>query len=456
MTDAVVTKQAIQDSVQGAVFAPGDAGYDEARFAWSLTTDHHPALVLVAETVEDVAAGVRYAAENDLGVAVQSTGHGQHFSLKGDLLIRTSKLNQVSVDASAQTATAGAGAQWGDVLEQVLPHGLAPLLGSAPHVGVVGYSLGGGIGWLGRKYGYAADSIRWIELVTPDGVIRRASATENQDLFWGLRGGGGNFGVVTALEFDLYPVASVYGGNLYYNGDKIREALLFFRDWVKTLPEEMTSTISVVHFPSLPMIPEVMRGLNQVLVRAAYVGDPAVGEALIKPWLDWNKPTNNTFRDMPFSEIAKISNDPVQPTGGKGSNALLDSLSDGLIDGILAEMTDKDSRVTFTEIRHAGGALSHPADNAISNRDVQFFLNMAALAPVPEMIAPAEAGLEAYKAKLQPHLQDAVYLNFLNGKEATKRVTEGYTPENLQRLQALKAKYDPQNLFRFSYQLAKH
>lgn len=447
--------QQLQQQVAGTVLTPDDADYAQARLTWNRSNNHHPALILIANDADDIATGINFAREAGLGVAIQLTGHGTQIPADDSLLIITSRLNAVQVDAEARTARVGAGVVWGQVLEAAAPYELAPLLGSSPHVGVVGYTLGGGIGWLARRFGLAADSVNWIELVTPDGILRRASATENSDLFWGLRGGGGNFGVVTQLEFKLYSVASLYGGLLAYSGDVAAEALKFYREWIKVVPEALTSSISVMKFPSFPFVPEEMRGKVQVMMRAAFVGDALEGKRWMQPWLDWQTPTTNTFREMPFSEVATISNDPVDPVAGHGSNEMLDELSDGAIEVIVRRMTDQTSPLTFTELRHAGGAISRVDRdaNAISNRDALLYMNVAGLVPTPEIYKAVKEAIRQYKKDLTPYRKGGVYLNFMKGHEAAERAKDAYRPDAYERLQALKAKYDPHNLFRFSYQL---
>ena len=343
-----------------------------------LSIDQHPALILLPENAEDVAAGIRFAREANLGVAVQVTGHGVKIAADADLLIVTSQMNKVEVDAEARRARVESGVIWQQVIEAASGYGLAPLLGSSPHVGVVGYTIGGGIGWLARKYGLAADSVRSIDLVTGDGVLRHASASENSDLFWGVRGGGGNFGVITGIEFDLYPVATIYGGTLVYAGELASEALRYFRDWVKTVPDELTSSLTVLKYPSVPQLPEALRGQIQVFVRAVYVGDAAEGAAYIQKWLDWHAPISNAFHEMPFSEIGTVSNDPEKPTAGYGSNEMFDDLSDEAIEIIVRRATDSASPLAANELRHAGGAIARvDADaNAIGNRDAQFYFQV--------------------------------------------------------------------------------
>lgn len=451
----VASIEHLREAVSGRVITPDDDAYDQSRSAWDLTYKSYPAVIVVAQNTQDIVAAVNFAHEANLSIAVQSTGHGMQYAADDNLLIITSQMRGVTVDVHENTARAEAGAIWKDILDKSTPLGLAPLLGSSPHVGVVGYTLGRGIGWLSRRYGFAADSLRGIELVTSDGKIRRASPTEHAELFWGLRGGGGNFGVVTALEFELYPVPTIYGGDMTYPGDAAGDALRFFREWVKTAPDELTASIAVMKFPSLPFVPKEMWGKQQVIVRAAYDGDVQVGESYIQQWLDWRTPLTNTFHEMPFAEIGTIQKDPVNPTAGFGSNELARELSDGLIEVILRHMTRADSPMTFTEIRHAGGAITRfPADaNAIAHRDAEFYVNVAGLTPTPEAYEAVKQYVPQYKADLRPYVMGGVYLNFMKGAEAKERIHDAFPPEIFERLLALKQQYDPQNRFRYSYQL---
>jgi len=447
--------QELQAQIHGRVITPDGADYDQLRQPWSLSVNQHPALILVPEDTDDVVAGVRFARETGLGVAVQSTGHGPQRPADDSLLILTSRLASVEVDPEARVARVGAGVLWHHVLAVTAQYGLAPLLGSSPHVGVVGYSLGGGIGWLVRRYGLAADSVRAVELVTADGVLRRASADENADLFWGLRGGGGNFGVVTALEFELYPVATLYGGHLLYPADRIGDVLRFFRQWTATTPAALTSSLAVIKFPPLPALPEHLRGRTVVIVRAAYAGPAAAGAALLQPWLDWQTPLENNFREMPFSEVGTISNDPVAPSAGYGTNVMFDALSDDALDAIARHATNPASPLLIAELRHVGGAMSQVADeaNAIGNRDVQYILQFGGLVATPDAYQAVGAYIRTFREALAPYASNGVYLNFMSGSEARGRAADAYGAPKLERLQILKRLYDPDNLFRYAYQL---
>jgi FAD/FMN-containing dehydrogenase len=446
----------LKEHIRGSVLTPADSEYEQVRRPWNLTVDHHPALILVPENAQDVAAGVKFAHENGLGVAIQTTGHTVHQPADGALLIVTSHLTGVTVDAEARTARAEGGAHWEHVLEQAMPHGLAPLLGTSPHVGVAGYTLVGGISWMARKFGYAADSLIAVEIVTADGQIRRASADENADLFWALHGGSGNFGVVTALEFKLYPVATIYAGGLVYPGEMARDALRFFRDWTQTLPEAMTSSLAVLKFPDLPFVPEGIRGKTQLFLRAVYVGEEAEGAPYIQRWLDWKAPLQNSFRTMPFAEIGTVSNDPVDPSPTYSSNEMFRTLSDEAIDAIIRHGTAADAPIVFNELRHIGGAMQRiPAGgSAAGNRDAHYSFTIGAPIFSPDRKAPLVEYMGRYKAALQPFVSGGGYLNFMSGSEAEKRASGSFTPESYQRLLDIKAKYDPDNLFRHSFPLA--
>jgi hypothetical protein len=372
-------------------------------------------------------------------------------------MLVTSRLNAVSVDVQQRTARVAAGARWQHVLDAATPHGLAPLLGTSPHVGVVGYTVGGGIGWLGRLYGLAADSVLSIDVVTPDGELRRTSATENLDLFWAIRGGGGNFGVITAMEFKLYPVPTLYGGILTYPGALAGEVLRFYREWVKGVPDEITSSLAVMKFPNVPPVPEAMRGQIVVLVRAAYAGTEAAGAPWLQPWLAWQEPLSNSFKEMPFGEVATINNDPVAPVPSYPSSDMLTELSDAVIDIIVRYATNPASPVAFSEVRHAGGAIARGDANAsaIGNRDATFYLQIGGLALTPELGRALDRYVPEYKAALQPYLHGGIYLNFAGGREASARVKDAYAPESYARLVKIKREVDPQNLFRYSFPLVE-
>lgn len=453
-----ITQSTIEDlkqQVTGDVLIVDDADYETARLTWNRSTNQFPAVIVVASNPDDVIAAVNFARENSMGIAVQSTGHGTQRPADNALLIITSRMTGVEINAEAQTATVEAGVKWQGVVDKCLLHGLAPLLGTSPNVGVIGYTLGGGIGWLARRYGLAVDSVRSLDIVTPDGVLRHVSATENSDLFFGVCGGGGNFGVVTAMSFDLYSISKLYGGFLTYPAEKAGDALRFYRDWTQDVPEELTSSITVMKYPPLPQLPEAMRGKVEVILRAAYCGDDsAQGQQLIQRWLDWQTPNQNTFREMPFAEVATISNDPVDPVPAFGSNELFSELSDEVIDIVVNTMTNPAIPLTASEFRHAGGAVTRiVGDNAISNRDALFYFQTMGIVPTPEIKMGVKSHMEQYRGALHPYIQGGVFLNFTKTSEENNRVQQAFSPEVFQRLVELKSKYDPDNLFCYSYLL---
>ena len=297
---------------------PGDAGYDEARRAWNLAVDQRPAAVALPETVDDVVAAVDYARTVGLRVAVQGTGHGaRHDLLDGTLLINTARMTGVEIDASARVATVAAGTIWIDVVDAAVEHGLTALHGSAQDVGVVGYSLGGGIGWLARKHGLSASSVLSAEVVTADGEVVRADAETNPDLFWALRGGGGSFGVVTSVEIALYPLAEAFAGWLIWPMDRAGEVLAAWADWTRTVPEEVTSIGRLLQLPPIPEMPPALRGRQVVVVEAAYLGDEASGRELLRPLLDL-QPEIDTFATVPARGLTELHQDPPAPVPAVG------------------------------------------------------------------------------------------------------------------------------------------
>jgi FAD/FMN-containing dehydrogenase len=444
---------ALRAGMAGAVITPADAGYDEARAAWNLVIDQRPTVVVAPQSAAEVSAAVRWAAAQGLGVKVQATGHGASRSGDGAMLILTRNLNELRVDAAAQTAWVGAGLKWGPVLAKAQEVGLAPLLGSSPGVGAVGYTLGGGMGWLARKYGLSVDSVNAFEVVLADGRIVRASATENTDLFWGLRGSAGSLGIVTGMEIRLYPVTTVYGGNLFYPVELAREVLQRYRVWIETLPDEMTTSAVLMNVPPLPDVPDMLRGKSFVIVRGCYVGPAAEGAALLDFWREWQPAAIDMFQEMPFTGVAGISMDPEGPVPGLGSGEWLTAMSDEAIEVMLRYGTPQGGPPAFlkTEIHHAGGRMSQaPGEGAaFSHREQRLLVHVVGIAPTPEAVRAVHEAIAGFRTGLAPVLTGATYTNFLDGEEKWARTAEAFTAQALRRLQALKTEYDPQNLFRY-------
>jgi FAD/FMN-containing dehydrogenase len=322
-------------TIPGRVFTPADDGYDGARAGFGLADLPSPDVVVVVTTSDDVIAAVNFARANDLPVGVKATGHNFGFPYQGGVMITTEQMQGVQIDPERRTARVEAGVRWRSVVAAAHEYGLAPLNGAAPHVGVVGYSLFAGFGWLLRKYGAAVDSVVAADIVTADGQLRHVSATQHADLFWALRGASGNFGVVTALEFKLYPVTHVYGGALFFPLERAEEILTAYSRWTETMPDEVTSSVVLFRIPPLPDLPPMLSGNAVITIRAAYLGSEEAGAALIAPLRALGGAILDTFRTMPYTEIGTIANDPTEPMPAWRTTTMLKDLSPETIETIL-------------------------------------------------------------------------------------------------------------------------
>ncbi|MBO0873115.1 MAG: FAD-binding oxidoreductase, partial [Pseudonocardia sp.] len=321
----------------------------------------------------------------------------------------------------------------------------------APDVGVVGHTLGGGLGLLSREYGYTADHVRAVEIVTADGQRRRVTGEDEAALFWALRGAGANFGVVTALEIDLVPVSTLFGGGLYFPGEQAPRVLAAWREWTATVPERLTSGVGLIPYPDLPMVPEPLRGRYVAHVRVAYTDGAAHGERLVAPMRALGPALIDTLREMPYTESGSITADPTMPHGYYGRNAMLRELQPSL-DSTVLELTGPDSPVPcVVQLNHLGGALARPPSvpNAIAHRDASYLLRVLSVVD----------GAGPSRARRAPgRLTDAVAPwtlgrspNFVLGEPSTvDQVRSCYHPDDYARLARLKASYDPANLFRLN------
>lgn len=449
------TLEEFRAGLRGIAHTPGEEGYDDASRAWNLNAHQSPAVVVVAEGAADVLAAVRLARKKGLGVGVMATGHGVAAPCDEGVLINTSRMNGVHVDPVTQTVRVEAGAKWADVVPEAAAHGLVGLQGSTSHVGVVGYTMGGGFGWLGRRYGFAADSIKEADVVTADGDLIKVSAHDNADLFWGLKGGGGNFGIVVSLEFTLYPITEVFGGNLFYPLEKADEVLRLYSRWSEGLSEEVTSAIALLNVPPLPELPEPIRGGSFVVMRFCYIGEDLKGrgEELLRPWREaFGEPVMDTFGVMPSTMMDMISMDPVEPMGAYGHSEMLRELSPEAIETLL-EVSGADSPLIMLELRQLGGALSRPpADlNPMGRSNCKFILNGIGATFSPEMAQAVQAHLAYVAEAVKPYASGTQYVNFLDLDGASpERVCASYSSEDWERLVALKDRRDPENLFRFN------
>ena len=328
---------ALRDLCGGAVHLPGDPGYDDARMPWNVAVDQRPAAVAYPASAAEVAEVVRAAAALGLRVAAQGTGHnaGPLGALDDVVLVRTSAMTGVTVDRERLVARAEAGVLWEDVVTAVAEHGLTALHGSSPDVGVAGYSLGGGIGWYARKLGMQANNVTALEVVTPAGDVVRADAESNADLFWALRGGGGNFGVVTALEFRVFDFDTAYAGWLVYDGSRAAEVLRAWSAWSVDAPDEVTTAWRILNVPPIEEMPPPFRGRTIVVIDGAVMGTDEEAAAVLAP-LRALEPEMDTFERQPTAALIRLHMDPEGPTPAVSDSLVLDSLPDAAIDALVA------------------------------------------------------------------------------------------------------------------------
>jgi hypothetical protein len=439
--------QALRAHVNGRVFVPGDDGYDAARQTWNVTTfDQRPAMVVMPSISADVASAVSFARAHNLSIAAQGGGHGHPHPANDALLVNFANMARVHItpvaaasDSSGRSGAAGmarveAGAKWRDVIAAAHPHGLAPLNGFAGTVGVSGYTLGGGIGWLVRQYGAAAGSLRSAELVIADGRLLQVNDQNHADLFWGLRGGGGNFGIVTSFEFDLYPVKEIFGGFVVYPLEQGKQALSAYAQWTKTVPDMLTSAVRLVHYPPAPVIPEPLRGASAIVIMACYTGSTAQGEALVKPLRSIGTPLLDTFRPMPYEQIATIANDPpdAPPLFTFIDGGGLRDMSSDVIDALLRMAGDRAAGIFMVEARHAGGALARQPEDAMPfGFRSPWFISALAAAPTPQVLEGGKRSVAALLEALKPALTGEVLINSLDaGSTGPHLIRAGYSGKN--------------------------
>ena len=447
---------ALVAAVTGSVLLPGDAGYDDERAVFNLNHDLVPAVIVVAESTADVRAAVAFAAGQHRPVLVKTTGHQMVGPAHGAVVIATRRMNDLAIDAVGRTARVGAGALWAEVVKKAAEAGLAPLNGSNPTVGVSGYTLGGGLSpTLGRSHGYAADHVRSLDVVTADGELRHVDAESEPDLFWALRGGKGNFGVVTALEFDLFPVPRLYGGGIYFPGERMADVLRAWTAWHPGTPETMISSFAVLRLRDLPQLPESLYGEFVVHLRIAYNGTAADGERMLAPLRAVAPALLDTVADMPYTKVASIHNEPTEPVPYYERSIMLRELPAEALDK-LVELAGPDSANTLTmvELRALGGAWDRePAvPNAVATRGLPYVLLGVAGGPLSqeqqlkESVAVLLDGLEPWRG-------DRRLVNNLAPDEATDAAAI-YGPERYERLAAVKKTYDPANTFRLNHNVA--
>ena len=443
-TTPVTSPGALQSGITGDAYVPGDPGYDEARRVWNLAAELRPSAVVFAESPADVVRAVRFARSRGMRIAPLGTGHGAMplESLEGALLLNTSRMRRVDIYPATRTARAEAGAQWQDVTVPAGEHGLAALAGSSPNVGVTGYTLGGGIGWLARRYGLAANSVTAAEIVTPDGRLTRTDADQEPDLFWAVRGGGGSVGVVTALEMSLHPVGELYAGALFFPIQRSSEVMHAWREWTATVPDEITSVGRLLRLPPLPELPEPLRGRAFAVVEAAYLGDAHAGAQLTRPLRELG-PELDTFATIPAPALQKLHMDPEAPVPVESDGALLAAAPAEAIDALVTLAgPDAETPLLSVELRQLGGALAReaPGGGAQAKVDAGYVMFAGGIAPTPEAGDEVRAHIRAVKDSLAAWRAGHDYYNFAE----TPADADAVLPDDAyRRLREIKAMYDP-------------
>jgi len=434
------------------IVSPADPGWDDARLAWNLAVDQQPTVIAFPETTEHVVLLVDFARDQGLRVAPQGTGHaaGAHESLDHTLLMKTERMRDVEIDPVARTARVVAGVQWAEVTDAAAEHGLAALAGSSPDVGVVGYTLGGGISFLARRYGLASNSVTAIELVTADGRLVRTDGYVEPDLFWALRGGGGSFGAVTAIEFELYPVAEVYAGMLAFPIERASEVLHAWCDWTETIPDEVSSTGRLLRIPPLPEIPEIVRGRKLVVIQAAILKYEAEAATLLEP-LRALGPDIDTFGMVPATALKHLHMDPEHPVAARSTGMLLRTLPPEAVDALVA-VAGAAAQVPLLsiEVRHLGGALARPEPHhgAGGTIEAEFGMFGVGMAMNPEMKAAIDAYAPRLLAALAPNQAERSYMNFEDGPTDASTL---FTARTFELLREVKARHDPGDMFRSNH-----
>jgi len=445
---------ALAGSFRGQLVRPSDPTYDEHRKIWNGSIDRSPALIARCAGVADVMAAVRFAMDNGVVAAIRSGGHSfpGHSVCDGGLVIDLGLMKGIRVDPDGRTARAQAGVLLGDLDRETQAFGLAVPAGIVTHTGLAGLTLGGGIGWLMRKYGLTVDQLLSVDLITADAEFVKASESENPDLFWGVRGAGGNFGIVTEFEFRLNPVGPiVLAGPIFWPMEASPTVLRFYRDWITDVPEELTTIVVHRMMPPLPVIPPDLHGKPVVTVICCYAGPVEEGEKVIRPMKEFGSPILDLCTPKPFTAHQAMF-DPSFPQGWWYYFRSCDiaELTDEVIDIVAERATQMTSPLTAFPIFQLGGAISRVGENdtAFNGRSSGHTININATTATREGFDEEREWSKGLWSALQPY-HTSVYVNFLM-EEGEERIRQAYGGERYDRLKALKRRYDPDNFFRLN------
>ena len=439
----------LRASIAGRVLAPGDWGYDRAREAWNKNIDQHPTVLVQPKGATDIAVAVRQATRLSMPVAVQSTGHGTVLPCDGAMLVDTSGMTEVSIDPERRTARVEPGATWKTLMKAAGRHGLAGRAGFNSTIGVLGYSLGGGYGWLSRQHGLASDHITAADLVLADGSAVRVDADSHPDLLWALRGGAGHIGIVTALEFELVPLHSAYGGMLTFPLERARE-LLLFATYIRNADLRLTTAIRLFRPPSDGLLAHLFGGGPRVAVMICFLGDKAEGEALTRVWRQAD-PAHGSLDTIETADLGSIEGAPPPGTKSVQIGEQLSRVDDAAIEALVARFEPDDAPVFLTELRHIGGAIRNGADGAIDRREGEFLLHLESRAKDDEERVRALEWLDGTRRLIEPQLAGSAALGFIgDGDLGLADARRDYSEAHRDRLAAIKSMVDPDDRFRFN------
>ena len=449
-----VALDTLRSQFTGNLHAPGDAGYDDARAAWNLVADQRPVFVAEPRTAGDVAAVVRFARQERLRVAPQGTGHNAtaRGGVDESILLNTRLMRGVEIDFERRSARVEAGALCADLTAPASELGLAALAGSSPDVGLVGYTLGGGMGWLARAFGLCCNSVLSFDVVTGDGEQLHVDAEHHPELFWALRGGTGSPAVITHMELALIPTPELYAGAMLWPWERAAEVLHAWRAWTRDAPETATTSARIVQVPPLPDVPELLRGRQFVVIDGAVLGSDAYANEVLAP-LRALEPEIDLFAAAPPVALSHLHMDPEHPVPGIGDHALLSEVTPELIEAIVQVAGPQSgSSLTVVELRHLGGALSRvPAGAGARSRiDAPYVYFAVGVPMTPELGAAIPAKLAQLRGVLAPYEGDGAYLNFA---EEPTDISTAFDDDTFRALQAVKATYDPQNTIHANHEV---
>ena len=449
----------LRGGFRGELLAAGDPGYDEARALWNAMIDRRPALIARCTGTADVVQAVRFAADNDLLSSVRGGGHNIAglAVCEGGLMIDMSRMRGVWVDPERRVARAQAGCTLGDVDRETQVHGLAAVLGFVSETGIAGLTVGGGFGYMSRRCGWTCDNLVSMEVVTADGRIVRTSAESEPDLFWALRGGGGNFGVVTSFEYVLHPCGpEVLAGAIAWPGEDAPELMRLYREVAGSAPRELSTVIGLRIAPPAPWLPKEIHGKQMAVVFVCHTGRPEDGEKLIAPLRAFRKPVADIVARRPYAQMQTLL-DATVPRGRRyyWKSEYMPGLEEGAMDTLIEHAKAIKSPHSAILMFHLEGAVNElpPGHSPAGNRDAKFILNIAGSWPSPEEDEVNVKWARDCWQAMRPYSTGGVYLNFLTEDEGRDRTEAAYGKENLTRLAALKQKYDPKNLFRHTKQV---